>query len=54
MVLEDAGRGVRAANSAGMKCIAVPNQYTRNNDFSLATKVVTSLNDVTLSLLDTL
>ncbi len=54
VVLEDAERGVRAAHSAGMKCVAVPNHYTRDNDFSLATTIVASLNDVTLTLLDTL
>ncbi len=54
VVLEDAERGVRAANSAGMKCIAIPNQYTRDNDFSLATHVVPSLNNVTLTLLDSI
>lgn len=52
VVLEDAERGVRAANSAGMKCIAIPNVYTRDNDFSLATKVVSSLDEVTLELLE--
>jgi HAD superfamily hydrolase (TIGR01509 family) len=52
VVLEDAERGVRAANSAGMKCIAIPNVYTKDNDFSLATKVVSSLHDVTLELLE--
>ena len=54
VVLEDAERGVRAASSAGMTCIAIPNQYTRDNDFSLATHVVSSLSDITLSLLDSI
>lgn len=54
VVLEDAERGVRAAFSAGMRCIAVPNQYTRGQDFSLATRVVSSLDDVTTELLNAL
>ena len=54
LVLEDAERGVRAAHNAEMKCIAIPNQYTREQDFSLATCVVTSLHDVTPELLATI
>jgi len=54
VVLEDAERGIRAANSAGMKCIAIPNVYTQDNDFSLATKVVSSLDEVTLDLMNSL
>ena len=52
VVIEDAEKGVIAASEAGMKCIAVPNEHTRNNDFSRATIVVSSLEDVTLELFD--
>jgi HAD superfamily hydrolase (TIGR01509 family) len=48
VVLEDAEKGVVAAFHAGMRCIAVPNRYTRNHDFSKATRVCTSLREVTL------
>jgi HAD superfamily hydrolase (TIGR01509 family) len=54
VVLEDAEKGVIAANLAGMRCIAIPNQHTRHHDFSKATRVCTSLNDITLELLETL
>jgi beta-phosphoglucomutase len=54
VVLEDAEKGVLAAHAAGMKVIAVPNLHTRDNDFSKATRVVASLTDVTLPLLDSL
>jgi HAD superfamily hydrolase (TIGR01509 family) len=54
VVLEDAEKGVIAAHAAGMKSIAVPNRFTRGNDFSKATMVVHSLHDVTLGLLDSL
>jgi HAD superfamily hydrolase (TIGR01509 family) len=54
VVLEDAEKGVLAARQAGMKCIAVPNEYTRDNDFSQATRVVSSLNEITLDFLNTL
>jgi HAD superfamily hydrolase (TIGR01509 family) len=54
VVLEDAEKGVLAAHAAGMKVIAVPTPQTRGNDFSKATRVVSSLTEVTLPLLDTL
>ncbi len=54
VVLEDAEKGIRAAHAAGMKSIAIPTEYTRNNDFSLATRVLESLHNVTLDLLDAL
>ncbi len=54
IVLEDSEKGVVAAKEAGMKVIAVPNAHTRNNDFSRADKVVTSLKTVTLQDLEAL
>jgi HAD superfamily hydrolase (TIGR01509 family) len=54
VVLEDAEKGVLAARAAGMKVIAVPTPQTRGNDFSKATRVVSSLTEVTLPLLDSL
>src|SRR5438034_3098494 len=54
VVLEDAEKGVLAAHAAGMKVIAVPTRETRGNDFSKATRVVSSLAEVTLPLLDSL
>ena len=50
-VLEDAEKGVLAAHAAGMGCIAVPNDYTRRHDFSKATHICSSLNEVTVNLL---
>jgi beta-phosphoglucomutase len=43
LVLEDAEKGVLAAARAGMQSIAVPNRYTRDNDFSQATWIVPNL-----------
>ena len=54
LVLEDAEKGVLAAHAAGMKVIAVPTVHTRDNDFSKATLVVRSLEDVSPELLDSL
>jgi HAD superfamily hydrolase (TIGR01509 family) len=47
LVLEDAEKGVLAAHRAGMRCIAIPNPYTRHHDFSKATRVCASLAEVT-------
>ncbi len=54
VVLEDAEKGVVAASQAGMLCIAVPNAHTRHHDFSKATRVCSSLKEVTLELIETL
>ena len=50
-VLEDSPRGVLAATRAGMKCIAIPNNSTRNGDFATASLVVGSLTDVSLDMI---
>jgi HAD superfamily hydrolase (TIGR01509 family) len=47
VVIEDTYKGVLAAVNAGMKCIAVPNDYTRRNDFSKASLVLPSLSLLT-------
>jgi HAD superfamily hydrolase (TIGR01509 family) len=47
LVFEDAEKGVIAAHRAGMRCIAVPNDYTRHHDFSTATKICSSLKEIT-------
>jgi HAD superfamily hydrolase (TIGR01509 family) len=54
IVIEDAEKGVLAADAAGMKCIAVPNEHTAYNDFSKATLVVDSLGKITCELIDRL
>jgi HAD superfamily hydrolase (TIGR01509 family) len=52
VVIEDAYKGVLAASRAGCACIAVPNRFTADNDFRLATRVVASLADVTAALVE--
>ncbi len=54
LVLEDAEKGVMAAYLAGMRCIAVPNDYTRHHDFSKATRICSSLKEVTMDVLHSL
>lgn len=46
LVLEDAPRGVQAGKSAGMTVFAIPSQYTKGGDFSLADRVLSSLSEV--------
>ncbi|MGH7965890.1 MAG: HAD family hydrolase [Candidatus Binatia bacterium] len=47
VVIEDTYKGVIAAANANMACIAVPNEYTRRNDFSRASLVLPSLAELT-------
>ena len=54
LVIEDAEKGVLAADAAGMKSIAVPNRHTFSNDFSKAALVVSSLEEVNCGLIDQL
>ena len=46
LVLEDAPSGIQAAKSAGMRCIAIPHQYTRGLDLSGADWILSSFADV--------
>lgn len=50
VVIEDASKGVVAAQRAGCPCIAIPNHFTRNNDFSAATVVLDAIDQVTVEL----
>lgn len=45
LVLEDASNGVRAAKAAGCFTVAVPSQFTRNQDFARADLIVDGLMD---------
>lgn len=54
IVIEDTYRGVTAAVSAGIRCIAVPNDYTRRNDFSHANLVLPSLRELTVEVISSL
>ena len=54
LVFEDSPKGIGAAIAAGMQVIAVPNEYTIDFDFSDATLVVNSLDDVSSELLSQL
>ena len=49
---EDSGPGLNAAKNAGMKAIAVPNEFTKEHDFTRADSVVTSFDAVDSALLE--
>ena len=51
LVLEDTTHGVEAAKAAGMVCVAVPNNFAREQDFRRADVVLHSLDDLDLNLL---
>lgn len=51
VAIEDSPRGVLAAYRAGMKCIAVPTSTTFDGDFSPASLVVKSLEEVSVDVL---
>jgi beta-phosphoglucomutase-like phosphatase (HAD superfamily) len=45
VVVEDSNNGLRAAKSAGMRCIVTVSSYTGEEDFALADCVVEDLGD---------
>jgi HAD superfamily hydrolase (TIGR01509 family) len=51
LAFEDSGNGVESAKSAGCKCIAMPNHFTLNEDFSKADLVVKSLTEIDFTIL---
>ncbi|HZB71117.1 MAG TPA: HAD-IA family hydrolase, partial [Acidimicrobiales bacterium] len=48
LAVEDSGNGVAAAKAAGLRCVAVPHDLTRDHDLSPADIVVPSLADLPL------
>jgi HAD superfamily hydrolase (TIGR01509 family) len=45
LVLEDSSNGIRAAKSAGCFAVAVPSEFTKDQDLSMADMMVKSLDD---------
>jgi HAD superfamily hydrolase (TIGR01509 family) len=54
IVIEDSELGVQSACSAGMKVVAVPNEYTKRMNFDAATMIVNSLEDLDFQVLNKL
>ncbi len=52
IAFEDTNFGITAVKEAGIYGIAVPNDYTKNHDFSRADKVISSLRDFNVDLLN--
>ncbi len=48
LAVEDSGNGVAAAKAAGLRCVAVPHDLTRDHDLSPADLVVPSLAELPL------
>jgi putative hydrolase of the HAD superfamily len=46
IIFEDSPNGIKAAKAAGITCIAIPNDITRNMDLSLASRIVDSFLDL--------
>lgn len=49
LAFEDSPSGVRAAKSAGIRCVAVPNEITRDGAFDEADVIIASLRDYSLT-----
>ncbi|MDX1522885.1 MAG: HAD family phosphatase [Anaerolineae bacterium] len=54
LVFEDSVAGVQAAKAAGMTVVAVPNQVTKTLDFHQADLIISSLEDVTITWIESL
>jgi HAD superfamily hydrolase (TIGR01509 family) len=51
LVVEDSGRGLASAKSAGLRCVVVPNELTKGSDFSETDQVLKSITEVARALL---
>jgi HAD superfamily hydrolase (TIGR01509 family) len=54
LALEDTESGVESAHLAGMKVIAIPNDYSKDHNFSKANKIVKSVKFITMELIKSL
>jgi len=46
LVIEDSERGLKSAVNAGISCITIPTELTKNQDFSKAVKVLRNLKEL--------
>jgi beta-phosphoglucomutase family hydrolase len=54
VVLEDSPVGVAAGRAADMHVIAVPNRYTKHHDFDAADRIISSLKELDMALINSL
>ncbi len=47
VAFEDSHNGVKSAIAAGLRCIAIPDQYSKTQDFSAATFIATDIREAT-------
>jgi HAD superfamily hydrolase (TIGR01509 family) len=50
LVIEDSERGLTSAKEAGLRCIVIPNEFTRSSNFNGAYKVMDSLKELLFEL----
>ncbi|WP_350293670.1 HAD family phosphatase [uncultured Croceitalea sp.] len=46
MVIEDSTNGIKAAHAAGIYCVGFKSPHSKNQDYSLADKVISSFNEI--------
>ncbi|MDT0538851.1 HAD family phosphatase [Croceitalea sp. P059] len=46
MVIEDSTNGIKAAHAAGIFCVAFKSPHSKNQDYSLASKVITDFQEI--------
>ncbi len=54
MVIEDSTNGIKAAHSAGIYCVGFKSPHSKNQDYTLANKVITSFKEIYFAKLDKL
>jgi beta-phosphoglucomutase-like phosphatase (HAD superfamily) len=52
LVVEDSERGICAAAAAGIPAVAVPNEWTRESDFGIASRCLASLDELAVEVVD--
>jgi len=50
LAVEDSERGVRAATSAGLRCLAIPGTMNSSGDFASASKILNDISEVAAAL----
>jgi len=47
MVIEDSTSGIKASHAAGIYCVAYRSPHSKNQDYTLANKLISDFNDIT-------
>lgn len=54
IAIEDSATGISAAKEAGLKCIAIPNEFTKNQDLSRADIIMENIKEIDKNILNNL